>query len=103
MAGYDCDLCSGEERASVLITPLAGGETMAVGESCMAVAFTGMLAGHLQIDPEKLFAACERLIKAEAKKAPKGKPGTEAASVGGEGLALVPDTGPEDQAEGGAE
>jgi hypothetical protein len=67
VAGYDCSLCSGEEQANILITPLTGGETMAVGEDCMSVAFTGMLAGHLGLDAEKLWAAIERLMKAAAK------------------------------------
>lgn len=103
MAGYACSLCEGEEQATVLITPLTGGETMAVGEGCMAVAFTGMLAGHLQIDAEKLYAACERLIKAEAKKAPKvaaeGPPAVAVVTQGGkieDGRAFEP-------AEAGAE
>lgn len=95
MAGYECSLCGGDEQATILITPLTGGETMAVGEDCMAVAFTGMLAGHLQIDPEGLWKACERLMKAAAKaearhaeaegqdRGPEG-PGPEAAEDGAE-------------------
>lgn len=71
MAGYECALCQGEEQATLLITPLTGGETMAVGESCMAVAFTGMLAGHLGVGADKLWAAAERLVKREQAKAAK--------------------------------
>jgi hypothetical protein len=103
VAGYECSLCQGEEQATILITPLTGGETMAIGEDCMSVAFTGMLAGHLAIDAEKLWGACERLIKAQAKQAAKGIPGTEDASADGKGLALVPDTGTEGGAEAGGE
>lgn len=72
MAGYECSLCGGDEPATILITPLQGGETMAVGNDCMAVAFTGMLAGHLEVDPEELWKAAERVIKARDRKAAKG-------------------------------
>lgn len=71
MAGYECGLCQGNEQATLLITPLTGGETMPVGPGCMAVAFTGMLAGHLDLDPDKVWASIERVIKAEAAKATK--------------------------------
>lgn len=103
MPGYECSLCGGDEQATILITPLTGGDTMAIGEDCMSVALAGMLGGHLQIDPEKLWAACERLIKAEAKKAAvKGDPHTKARPEV-EGLALVPDTGPDDRDQAGGE
>lgn len=78
MAGYECSLCAGDEPATILITPLQGGETMAIGESCMAVAFTGMLAGHLEVDPEELWKAAERVIKARDRKAAKAPAPAEA-------------------------
>lgn len=62
MAGYECSLCSGQEQAVLLITPLTGGETMAVGPDCMAVGLAGMLAGHLGIDADKLWDAAQRLL-----------------------------------------
>lgn len=48
----------------MLITPLTGGPTMAVGRECMPVTLTGMLAGTAGIDGGKLWAAVERLQKA---------------------------------------
>ena len=103
MAGYACGLCDPPEQATILITPLTGGETMAIGEGCMSVAFTGMLAGHLGIDAEKLWAACERLVKAEARKAavradPHGADGQQE-SV----FVRVPHGTPDDDAGAGGE
>ena len=89
MAGYECSLCGGAEQATLLVTPLTGGETMAIGPDCMGVAFAGMLAGHLGIDPEALYKAADRLAKAEAKRAAKAVPGSEDASTDGKGVALV--------------
>lgn len=77
MAGYECSLCSGQEQAVLLITPLTGGETMAVGPDCMAVGLAGMLAGHLGIDADKLWDAAQRLLTkqlaAAAKQASEGQ------------------------------
>lgn len=64
MAGYACEMCGGEEQGAILITPLNGADTMSIGEKCMPVALTGMLAGTLGIDGDKLYAAAERLQKA---------------------------------------
>lgn len=64
MAGYDCEMCAGAEPGAVLITPLNGADTMAIGQECLPVALTGMLASTLGVDPSKLYAAVERLQKA---------------------------------------
>lgn len=69
MSGYECSLCDGTEQATILITPLTGGDTMAVGQGCMATAFTGMLAGTLGLDAEELGKAVDRLTKARDRKA----------------------------------
>lgn len=71
MAGYECSLCSGQEQAVLLITPLTGGETMAVGPDCMAVGLAGMLAGHLGIDADKLWDAAQRLLNKQLAAAAK--------------------------------
>lgn len=102
MAGYECSLCDGAEQATLLITPLTGGETMAVGQGCMGVAFAGMLAGHLGIGADELYDAAAGLAKqaAEAKpvdqspnggappeapvKRPRGRPRKPAAAEGGQ-------------------
>lgn len=68
MPGYMCSMCSESatpEQAVILITPLAGGETMPVGNDCMPVVLTGMLAGTIGIDADKLWAAVERLQRAK--------------------------------------
>jgi hypothetical protein len=64
MPGYKCSLCDTDEPAVILITPLTGGETMPVGNDCLPTALTGMLAGTVGIDGDKLWAAVERLLKA---------------------------------------
>lgn len=86
MAGYECSLCSGQEQASLLITPLTGGETMAVGQDCMAVGLAGMLAGHLGLDAEKLWDAVQRLankqLAAAAKQASEDRAAMQAEGEG---------------------
>lgn len=81
MAGYECALCAGAEQATLLITPLTGGETMAVGPDCMGTALVGMTAGHFELDADKLLSAVERLLKARDKDAAKH---TGAGDAGGQ-------------------
>jgi hypothetical protein len=69
VSGYGCSLCGEDEQATLLITPLTGGDTMAIGQNCMATAFTGMLAGTLGLDAEELGKAVDRLTKARDRKA----------------------------------
>lgn len=71
MAGYACELCSGQEGATLLITPLTGGETMAVGPDCVGTALTGMLSAALDLDVDKLADAIDRLTKARDRQAAK--------------------------------
>lgn len=89
MAGYMCELCSGEESAVLLITPLSGGETIAYGADCMPIALTGMLAANLGIDADKLWAAAERLVKARDREAGK--------QAGQDQAAVTPDDNPTPQ------
>lgn len=69
MAGYVCGGCDGAEPATILITPLNGAETLAVGEECMPVTLTGMLAGTLGVDAEALWDAATQLTEVEAEEA----------------------------------
>ena len=52
---YNCGLCDGAERAVLLITPLSGADTMAVGQQCAALAYISLLASTLDIDTDKLY------------------------------------------------
>jgi hypothetical protein len=52
---YTCHLCADAEPATVLITPLAGGDTMAIGSDCMVTGLCGLLSVATQVDPEQLY------------------------------------------------
>lgn len=54
---YTCNLCADAEPATVLITPLQGGETMAIGADCMVTGLCGLLSVATQVDPEQLYDA----------------------------------------------
>lgn len=54
---YQCHLCDSAEPAVMLVTPLAGGDTMAVGADCMLTALCGLLSVHAQVDTERLYDA----------------------------------------------
>jgi hypothetical protein len=106
MAGYLCGGCDGAEPAAILITPLNGAETLAIGENCMPVTWTGILAGVIDVPAEALWDACVALKQAiidhqadtdgQAAEAAEGVPGTEDASTSGEGITVagVGDTPP---------
>lgn len=66
MAGYQCGGCDGAEPAIILITPLNGAETLAIGDNCMPVTWCGILAGVLDLDPEQLWDAAVALRQAVA-------------------------------------
>ena len=61
---YECDICSGERPVAIVITPLAGGDTMATCADDMPVTLAGMLAGSLGIDGDQLYAAVQGLVAA---------------------------------------
>lgn len=52
---YTCHLCADAEPAIVLITPLRGGDTMAIGENCMVTGYCGLLSVLMGIDAEQLY------------------------------------------------
>lgn len=64
MPGYQCGACDGAEPAVVLITPLSGAETLAVGNNCLPVTWCGMFAGVTGLDPEQLWDAAVALAEA---------------------------------------
>lgn len=66
---YNCHLCDGAEQAVMLVTPLAGGDTMAIGADCMLTGLCGLLSVHAQVDTERLYDALVTLQQAEADEA----------------------------------
>lgn len=66
---YQCHLCDGAEQAVMLVTPLAGGDTMAIGANCMLTGLCGLLSVHAQVDTERLYDALVTLQQAEADEA----------------------------------
>lgn len=52
---YTCHLCADAESATILVTPLAGGDTMAIGADCMVTGLCGLLSVATQVDPEQLY------------------------------------------------
>lgn len=66
---YQCNLCDSAEPAVMLITPLAGGDTMAVGADCILTGLCGLLSVYAQVDTERLYDALIALQQAEADEA----------------------------------
>ena len=52
---YTCHLCNDAEPAVILITPLRGGDTMAIGEGCMVMGYCGLLSVLMDVDAEQLY------------------------------------------------
>lgn len=52
---YTCHLCADAEPAIVLITPLKGGDTLAIGEACMVTGYCGLLSVLMDVDAEQLY------------------------------------------------
>lgn len=74
---YQCHLCDGAEQAVMLVTPLAGGDTMAVGADCMLTALCGLLSVHAQVDTERLYDAVlglQGIAEANARAAAEDEP-----------------------------
>lgn len=67
---YMCSLCNEAEKATVLITPLSGGETMAIGAECMVTGLCGLLSVATETDPEKLYDALLGLAGKSGQDAP---------------------------------
>lgn len=52
---YTCHLCADAEPAIVLVTPLRGGDTLAIGQNCMVTGYCGLLSVLMDVDAEQLY------------------------------------------------
>lgn len=59
-----CGQCDGTEPATILITPLNGADSIPIGNECLPVTMTGMLAAIVGVDAEALWGKIEQLHKA---------------------------------------
>lgn len=62
---YNCELCDTGEQAALLITPLNGAPSMAVGNACAATALTTLLAGYLDVPADDLAKLIDTLMLGE--------------------------------------
>lgn len=53
--GYTCHLCNDAEPATILITPLSGGDTLAIGQGCLVTGYCGLLSVLMDVDAEQLY------------------------------------------------
>jgi len=72
---YTCHLCADAEAATVLITPLQGGDTMAIGPDCMVTGLCGLLSVATQTDAEALYDAIIKLRQDQDQQAAAGAAG----------------------------
>lgn len=61
---YTCHLCNDAEPAVILITPLKGGDTMAIGQGCLVMSYCGLLSVLMDVDAEQLYDGLVALQKA---------------------------------------
>lgn len=61
--GYLCQYHDGQGQASLLLTSLADGQTLASCAEDAPVMLTGALAAYLNVDVAKLWTAIERFAK----------------------------------------
>lgn len=71
MSGYQCVICEGERPPAWLLTPLSGGDTMAVCQQDIPIAFATSIATVLGADPEALYESIRRHVDREHAKAAK--------------------------------
>jgi hypothetical protein len=89
---YICHLCDSAEQAVMLVTPLAGGDTMAVGADCMLTALCGLLSVHAQVDTERLYDAVlglQGIAKTDARVAAEDEQPCHAMRQGDQGHAYL--------------
>lgn len=79
--GYTCHLCNDAEPAVILVTPLSGGDTMAIGQRCLVMGYCGLLSVLLDVDAEQLYdglvalqAATQAAQAADVQEAPPARP-----------------------------
>lgn len=97
---YTCHLCNDAEPATILITPLRGGDTMAIGEACMVMGYCGLLSVLMDVDAEQLYdglvslqeatRAAEAAAVAPAPAKPPAKPRAPRGTKSGQAPADVP-------------
>lgn len=100
---YTCHLCNDAEQASILITPLSGGDTLAIGPNCLVTGYCGLLSVLMDVDAEQLYdglVALQAATKAAQAAAQAGKSARRPAAArkpraakSGQTLAAVPDSG----------
>lgn len=78
---YQCDLCSGAEAATFLMTPLTGGDTMAIGSACAITGLCGLLSVAADVDAEALYDALVAL-KDQPAPAPADGPAQPSVAAG---------------------
>jgi hypothetical protein len=76
--GYTCHLCNDAEPASILITPLSGGDTLAIGQACLVTGYCGLLSVLMGVDAEQLYDGL--LSLQQATKAAEAAAATETAA-----------------------
>lgn len=89
---YRCSLCGDAEPATVLVTPLSGGETMAIGPDCVVTGLCGLLSVAADVDAEALYDAIIALKRGQGQasaEAPAGPPAAASASAGRKRAASV--------------
>jgi len=79
---YLCNLCAEAEPATVLVTPLSGGETMAIGADCVITGLCGLLSVAAQVDAEQLYDAIIGLRAAQDQAPAEGASGAQAPAGG---------------------
>ena len=101
---YTCHLCNDAEQATILITPLKGGDTMAIGEGCMVMGYCGLLSVLMDVDAEQLYdglvalqaatLAARAAAGAETPAKPPAKPRAPRRTKPGPAPAEVPQSAP---------
>jgi hypothetical protein len=54
---YDCAICEGAERATLLLTPLSGAPSTALGDNCIPLALVSIAANSLGLEAGKAWDA----------------------------------------------
>lgn len=104
MSGVPCVFCDGQRAATVLMTWLDNGATIAACGEDLAPAMVNVLAVELGADPTRFYTAVQKFLAAEAKRqakeAEKGTPDAAAIEpAAGPGEPTPHDDGQVDEAE----
>lgn len=101
---YTCHLCNDAEPATILITPLKGGDTLAIGQACLVTGYCGLLSVLMDVDAEQLYdglvalqtatRTAEAAADAPAPDRPAAKPRAPRKARSGPAPAAVTGSGP---------